>query len=111
MAVQRREVWYADDVFTINHRWLYNYAAELKRRNLKLPFETISRADRMMKDDWIVVQNPVPEAKFPEGQSGRWYTKLETGEQAAIAINDDKGKTMVVVGSMGVLDKSPKGAQ
>ncbi len=45
------QVWYADDVFTINHRWLYNYAAELKRRNLKLPFETISRADRMMKDE------------------------------------------------------------
>ncbi|HEX5689727.1 MAG TPA: radical SAM protein, partial [Roseiflexaceae bacterium] len=45
------QVWYADDVFTINHRWLYNYAAELKRRDLKLPFETISRADRMMKDE------------------------------------------------------------
>jgi anaerobic magnesium-protoporphyrin IX monomethyl ester cyclase len=45
------QVWYADDVFTINHRWLYEYAAELKRRNLKLPFETISRADRMMKDE------------------------------------------------------------
>jgi anaerobic magnesium-protoporphyrin IX monomethyl ester cyclase len=24
------QVWYADDVFTINHRWLYNYAGELK---------------------------------------------------------------------------------
>jgi len=45
------QVWYSDDVFTINHRWLYDYAAELKRRNLKLPFETISRADRMMKDE------------------------------------------------------------
>ncbi|MFN8567208.1 MAG: hypothetical protein U0Z44_06720 [Kouleothrix sp.] len=45
------QVWYADDVFTISHRWLYDYAAELKRRALKLPFETISRADRMMKDD------------------------------------------------------------
>jgi radical SAM superfamily enzyme YgiQ (UPF0313 family) len=45
------QVWYSDDVFTINHRWLYRYAAELKRRNLKLPFETISRADRMMKED------------------------------------------------------------
>jgi radical SAM superfamily enzyme YgiQ (UPF0313 family) len=45
------QVWYADDVFTISHRWLYDYAAELKRRNLRLPFETISRADRMMKDD------------------------------------------------------------
>lgn len=45
------QVWYADDVFTINHRWLREYAAELKRRDLRLPFETISRADRMMKDD------------------------------------------------------------
>lgn len=45
------QVWYADDVFTINHRWLYDYAAELKRRDLRLPFETISRADRMMKEE------------------------------------------------------------
>ncbi len=44
-------VWYADDVFTIHHRWLFEYAAELKRRGLRIPFETISRADRMMKDD------------------------------------------------------------
>jgi radical SAM superfamily enzyme YgiQ (UPF0313 family) len=45
------QVWYADDVFTIHRSWLLNYAAELKRRNLKLPFETISRADRMMRED------------------------------------------------------------
>ena len=45
------QVWYADDVFTINHRWLFDYAAELKRRGLQLPFETISRADRMMRDE------------------------------------------------------------
>jgi radical SAM superfamily enzyme YgiQ (UPF0313 family) len=45
------QVWYADDVFTIHHGWLFNYAAELKRRNLRVPFETISRADRMMKDE------------------------------------------------------------
>jgi anaerobic magnesium-protoporphyrin IX monomethyl ester cyclase len=45
------QVWYADDVFTIHHGWLHNYNAELKRRGLKLPFETISRADRMMKEE------------------------------------------------------------
>jgi radical SAM superfamily enzyme YgiQ (UPF0313 family) len=43
--------WYADDVFTIHHRWLFEYAAELKRRGIRVPFETISRADRMMQDD------------------------------------------------------------
>jgi anaerobic magnesium-protoporphyrin IX monomethyl ester cyclase len=51
MATYRPDqVWYADDVFTISHPWLFNYAAELKRRNLRVPFETISRADRMMKE-------------------------------------------------------------
>ena len=45
------QVWYSDDVFTIHHGWLFDYARELKRRNLRVPFETISRADRMMKDE------------------------------------------------------------
>jgi anaerobic magnesium-protoporphyrin IX monomethyl ester cyclase len=46
-------VWYADDVFTIHHRWLRNYAAEIDRRGLRIPFETISRADRMMDEDAV----------------------------------------------------------
>lgn len=41
------QVWYADDVFTIHHRWFFRYAEELERRGLRIPFETISRADRM----------------------------------------------------------------
>ena len=40
-------IWYADDVFTIHRGWILEYAAELKRRNIRVPFETISRADRM----------------------------------------------------------------
>lgn len=39
--------WMADDVFTIHHGWLFQYAAEMKRRHLKIPFECISRADRV----------------------------------------------------------------
>lgn len=39
--------WMADDVFTIHHGWLFQYAAELKNRGIKLPFECISRADRL----------------------------------------------------------------
>jgi radical SAM superfamily enzyme YgiQ (UPF0313 family) len=45
------QVWYADDVFGIHPSWLFEYAAELDRRNLRLPFETISRADRLLRDD------------------------------------------------------------
>ena len=44
---QPEMAWMADDVFTIHHGWLFQYAAELKRRGLKLPFECISRADRL----------------------------------------------------------------
>lgn len=40
-------IWVSDDVFTINHAWLRTYAAEMKRRGLRVPFECISRADRL----------------------------------------------------------------
>ncbi len=43
-------LWYADDVFNINHKWLFEYAAELKRRAIQIPFECICRADRMNED-------------------------------------------------------------
>ncbi len=39
--------WIADDVFTIHHNWLRKYAAEMRRRGLRVPFECISRADRL----------------------------------------------------------------
>jgi len=44
---QPEMAWMADDVFTIHHGWLFQYAGELKRRGLKVPFECISRADRL----------------------------------------------------------------
>jgi anaerobic magnesium-protoporphyrin IX monomethyl ester cyclase len=40
-------LWFADDVFTIHHGWLAEFAAEMKRRSLRIPFECISRADRI----------------------------------------------------------------
>lgn len=40
-------IWVSDDVFTINHAWIRNYAAEMRRRGLRIPFECISRADRL----------------------------------------------------------------
>jgi anaerobic magnesium-protoporphyrin IX monomethyl ester cyclase len=40
-------MWIADDVFTIHPGWLKEYAGEMRRRGLKVPFECISRADRV----------------------------------------------------------------
>ena len=41
------QIWIADDVFTIRHGWVLEYAAELRRRGLRIPFEAITRADRL----------------------------------------------------------------
>ena len=41
------QLWFADDVFTIHHGWLDEYAAEMRRRGLRVPFECITRADRL----------------------------------------------------------------
>ncbi len=46
------QLWYADDVFTIHHRWLRDYATALAERGLRIPFETITREDRL--DEEIV---------------------------------------------------------
>jgi radical SAM superfamily enzyme YgiQ (UPF0313 family) len=37
-------------VFTINHEWIRQYAAEMRRRGLHIPFECISRADRLNEE-------------------------------------------------------------
>lgn len=43
-------LWFADDVFTIQHKWFHEFYAEMKRRNFRIPFECISRADRLNED-------------------------------------------------------------
>jgi radical SAM superfamily enzyme YgiQ (UPF0313 family) len=43
---QPEMIWFADDVFTIHHGWITEYAAEMNRRGLRIPFECITRADR-----------------------------------------------------------------
>jgi len=43
-------LWFADDVFTINHRWFNAFYDEMIRRNIRIPFECISRADRLNPD-------------------------------------------------------------
>ncbi len=40
-------LWMADDVFTIHHGWLFEFAREMERRSLSIPFECITRADRV----------------------------------------------------------------
>jgi radical SAM superfamily enzyme YgiQ (UPF0313 family) len=44
---QPEMLWMADDVFTIHPGWILKYVEEMRRRGLKIPFECITRADRM----------------------------------------------------------------
>jgi radical SAM superfamily enzyme YgiQ (UPF0313 family) len=43
-------LWYADDVFAIHRTWTIAYARELETRHLHMPFECISRAERIDDD-------------------------------------------------------------
>ena len=43
-------IWFVDDVFTISHKWLSGFNEELKKSNLKIKYECITRADRMNEE-------------------------------------------------------------
>ena len=43
-------LWFADDVFTIHHGWIRRYAETMEERGLRIPFECITRADRMNRE-------------------------------------------------------------
>lgn len=40
-------IWFVDDVFTVSHKWLEEFAAEIAARKIKIRYEIITRADRM----------------------------------------------------------------
>ncbi|MBS1634753.1 MAG: B12-binding domain-containing radical SAM protein [Bacteroidetes bacterium] len=43
-------IWFVDDVFTIHHRWLQEFAEQVKNQGVHTPYEIISRADRLNED-------------------------------------------------------------
>ncbi len=40
-------LWFVDDVFTVNHKWLAGLHKEFTTRKIKIPFEIITRAERL----------------------------------------------------------------
>ncbi len=65
-------LWFADDVFTINHRWFHQFYDEMKKRGISIPFECISRADRLNEE--------ILEKMASIGCSRIWYGS-ESGSQ------------------------------
>ncbi len=40
-------IWFVDDVFTISHKWLTAFHGEVVKQNAQIPFECITRAERL----------------------------------------------------------------
>ena len=68
-------LWMADDVFTIHHGWIREYASEMNRRALRIPFECITRADRL---------NPAMAAILAELGCFRVWIGSESGSQRVL---------------------------
>lgn len=43
-------IWFVDDVFTISHKWLKEFADLIQEKNVRIPYEIITRADRMNEE-------------------------------------------------------------
>jgi radical SAM superfamily enzyme YgiQ (UPF0313 family) len=87
-------LWYADDVFTIHHSWFFRYAALLKDRGLHLPFECISRADRLNED---VIRTLADMGCF------RLWIGSESGSQRVLDAMDRKVKVEAVQAATALL--------
>lgn len=68
-------VWFVDDVFTVSHKWMEEFAALVKEANLKFPYECITRADRM---------NETVIKLLKESGCFRVWIGAESGSQAVI---------------------------
>ncbi|MDP5026843.1 MAG: B12-binding domain-containing radical SAM protein [Flavobacterium sp.] len=40
-------IWFVDDVFTVSHKWLTEFHSEITKKNAIIPFECITRAERL----------------------------------------------------------------
>lgn len=72
-------LWFVDDVFTISHKWLEAFAAELKRKEIVIPYECITRADRM--NDRVI-------ALLKQSGCFRVWIGAESGSQRVIDLMD-----------------------
>lgn len=72
-------VWFVDDVFTVSHKWLEEFTEEITARNIKMPFECITRADRMSE---AVILNLKKSGCF------RVWIGAESGSQKVIDLMD-----------------------
>ena len=72
-------LWFVDDVFTISHKWLREFSEALKKKGIYIPYECITRADRMNEE---VIQ------LLKETGCFRVWIGAESGSQKVIDLMD-----------------------
>lgn len=80
-------IWFVDDVFTINHKWLREFRDEVTSRGMIIPFEIITRADRMNEE---VIQI------LKEAGCFRIWIGAESGSQTIVNAMDRRVDVKVV---------------
>jgi radical SAM superfamily enzyme YgiQ (UPF0313 family) len=72
-------LWFVDDVFTISHKWLSAFRDELQKHNLLIPYECITRADRLNEEVILMLK---------ETGCFRVWIGAESGSQKVIDLMD-----------------------
>jgi anaerobic magnesium-protoporphyrin IX monomethyl ester cyclase len=72
-------LWFVDDVFTVSHKWLKEFRDEIVKRKIHMPFECISRADRLNDDSMLLLK---------ESGCFRIWIGAESGSQKIIDAMD-----------------------
>ena len=76
-------IWFVDDVFTINHKWLKEFAEEVQSRKLVIPYEIITRSDRVNEEVLQLLQS---------SGCARVWIGAESGSQKIIDAMDRRVK-------------------
>jgi anaerobic magnesium-protoporphyrin IX monomethyl ester cyclase len=80
-------IWFVDDVFTISHKWLQQFVIEVKNKNAIIPYEAISRADRLNEEVFQLLK---------DSGCKRIWIGAESGSQAIIDAMDRRVDVMQV---------------
>ena len=72
-------LWFVDDVFTVSHKWVAAFHAEMKKRGISIPFECITRAERL---------NETVLKQLKEAGCFRIWIGAESGSQRIIDLMD-----------------------
>lgn len=80
-------IWFVDDVFTVSHKWLSEFHKEVIEQNAIIPFECITRAERLNDD---VLQ------QLKEAGCYRIWIGAESGSQKIVDAMDRRVKVETV---------------